>query len=433
MDFEASDKPKFCGGDDEEHLNFKWLASFDKKTSHSASREDYESEDDDDDVPISWRIKMHDMSTDKSFSLLKKELALVENSFEECKRKRQVEEERLQSIKRDVEECSKELENKKKEISYVGRINEVHKIMEGEIEECDKDFVAREGQLYSMEDLIGERKQELNTKEMDRCEVMDNISKQKKFESLMKELVNDLVSRHKHFESRTKELESREKQLDGRMKELKLKEDEFEGRVKELESEKKHSESRKKELETQEKQYEEQMKEFQSKEEEFKGHVKEFKTKKKQFEIDVEDFKSKKKQFEERWEELEFGLCRVSSSQEQLLKCTHFVGDTLTSPCNNHCHDDVLSQFDTANIIPLASSANIFVTPPAIQRVPQDVFHTPLEESSLPSFDIDVTHCVFNQAIVDVDDESQVFFDMAGFEDGDDFMDFAKDSDRNYK
>ncbi|RHN75861.1 hypothetical protein MtrunA17_Chr2g0325801 [Medicago truncatula] len=125
MDFEASNKLKFCGGDDEEHLNFKWLASFDKKTSHSASREDYESEDDDD-VPISWRIKMHAMSSEKSFSLLKKELALVETSFEECKRKRQVEEGRLQSIKRDVEECSKELENKKKEISCVGRINEVH-------------------------------------------------------------------------------------------------------------------------------------------------------------------------------------------------------------------------------------------------------------------------------------------------------------------
>lgn len=56
---EAFDKPKFCVGDDddEEHLNFKWLTSFDKKTSHSDSREDYESEDDDDDdVPLSARL-----------------------------------------------------------------------------------------------------------------------------------------------------------------------------------------------------------------------------------------------------------------------------------------------------------------------------------------------------------------------------------------
>ncbi|KEH39294.1 hypothetical protein MtrunA17_Chr2g0325791 [Medicago truncatula] len=258
-------------------------------------------------------------------------------------------------------------------------------------------------------------KQELDTKETELREVMDNISKQKKFESQMKELVNDLLFRHNHFENRTNEIESKEKQLDGRMKELKLKEDEFEGRVKEPESEKKHSESRQKELEAQEKQHEEQMKEFQSKEEEFRGHVKEFKT--------------KKKQFEERWKELEFGLRHISSSQEQLLKRTPFIGNTLTSPYNNHCHE-----VHTTNIIPLASSAPIFITsPPTTQHIPQDVFHTPLEESSLPSFDIDVTRCVFNQAIVDVDNESQVFFDMAGFEDNEEFMDFAKDSERDCK
>ncbi|KEH39241.1 frigida-LIKE protein [Medicago truncatula] len=372
MDFEASNKLKFCVGDDEGRFNFKRIASCEIKTSHSASREDFESEDedddvplsarfpqllnlgtssnnnhdghvkkkycptlpikrmlfdssnslcdsvkkskvssyddnddDDDDVPISSRIKVSAMSTDKSISLLKKELAFVEKSIDECKRKRQVEEKRLQSIKRNIEERSKELENKKKEITCVGRINEACKKMQGKIDECVKDFVAKEGQLYLMEDLIGERKQELKTKELELREVMDNISKQKEFESQVKELVNDLVSKQKHFESRIKELESKEKQLDGRVKGFESKEDEFEGQVKKLESEKKHFESRLKELESMEKEFTGLVKKFKKGKEEFKGQVKELKSKKKKFEIQVEDFKTKEKQFEKRWKELE--------------------------------------------------------------------------------------------------------------------------------
>jgi len=330
MSFEASDKSKFCVGDaDEEHLNFKWLASFDKKTSHSSSSEDFESEGDDDvplsamfpqimglrtcnnnnigsvkkrdtttsttlpvkrmlidnsnamrgsikkskvspssyddngdggdanNLPISSRIKMPAMSTDKSFSSLKKELTLVEKSFEDCKRKRQVEEERLQSIKRDIQECCKDLENKKKEIIYVGNIDEARKKIQGKIEECVKDFVAKEAQLYLMEDLIGERNKELKTKEIELHQFKDNISKQKhfkrqmkefeskekEFEIQVKELVNDLISKQKHFKSRMKELESIEKQHEGRVKEHESKKRDFEERVKELESEKKSFES----------------------------------------------------------------------------------------------------------------------------------------------------------------------------------------------
>ncbi|RHN75859.1 hypothetical protein MtrunA17_Chr2g0325781 [Medicago truncatula] len=302
MDIEASDKPNFCVGDDEEHLNFKWLTSFDKSTLHSPFRQDFESEDDDNVPLIAWFPKKRGtitlpvkrvfdnnsslcglmkkskvsptsydddddvpaMSTDKSFSSLKKELAFVEKSFEDCQRTTQIEKERLHSIKRDIEECSEELENKKKKISHVGRMNEAHKKMQGKIEECVKDFVAKDGQLYLVEELIQERKQELNTKDMELCQVMDNISKQKEFESQVKELVNDLVSKQKHFESRMEKLKSKEKQLDGRVEEHKSKQREFESQVKGLESKKKNLEMQVEDLKSEERQLKGQVKELES-------------------------------------------------------------------------------------------------------------------------------------------------------------------------
>ncbi|KEH39286.1 frigida-LIKE protein [Medicago truncatula] len=358
---EASDNPNLCVGDDEGHFNFKWHTSFDKKTSHSDSCKDYESEDDDDvplsarfpkkrdtitlpvkkvsdnnsslcglmkkskvsptpyddnvdndnndddeddDVPIFSRMKAHAMSIDLSFSSLKKQLAFVEKSFEECEGKREVEEKILQSIKRDIEKCCKELENKKKEISDVGRIKEAYKKMQGKIEECVEEFVAKESQLSLMENLIGERKQELNTKKLELRKVMDDISKQKELEGQLAELENDLVSKQKQFESRMKDLESKEKQLDGRDEGFESKEDEFQGRVEKLESEKKHFESRLKDLESIEKKFDGQMKEFLSKEEEFNGKLKEFKSKEEQFKGQVTDFKLNEKKFEEQWKEL---------------------------------------------------------------------------------------------------------------------------------
>ncbi|XP_045802937.1 FRIGIDA-like protein 5 [Trifolium pratense] len=317
MDVKDSDKPNFCVTTT---LPVKRL--FDNNNSLRGSmkkskvsptlNDDDDDYDDDDDVPIFARIKMPVMWTDKSFSILKEELALVENSFEECRRMSEIEEKRLKSIKRDIEECSKELENKKKEISCVERINEARKKMQGKVEECFKDFVAKEGQVRLMEDLIGERKQELNTKEMELRQVLDNISKHKHFERQVTQLVNGLVSKQNHFESQLKELKAKEEQYQGKFKEHQSKESKFEGRVKELESEKKHFESRLKELESKEKQFKEQMKELLSNNEEFKGQVKEFELKeeelisqKKQFENQVEDFKLKEKQFEGRWKELE--------------------------------------------------------------------------------------------------------------------------------
>jgi len=349
MDIEASDKPNVCVGVDEKHLNFKWLTSFDKNTVHSPFRQDFEYEDDVD-VPLSsWFPEKRDtitlpvkrvsdnnnslcglmkkskvsptsyddnddidndndddvpaMSTDKSFSSLKKELEFVEKSFEDCQRTTQIEKERLHSIKRDIEECSKELENKK--ISHVGRMNEAHKKMQGKIEECVKDFVAKDGQLYLVEELIRERNQELNTKDMELRQVMDNISKQKEFESQMKELVNDLVSKQKHFERRVEELKSKEKQLDGRVEEHESKQREFESQVKGLESKKKNLEMQVEDLKSQERQLKEQVKELESEKKQLDVQVKGLEPKEGEFEGWVKKLESEKKHFESQLKELE--------------------------------------------------------------------------------------------------------------------------------
>ncbi|KEH39248.1 frigida-LIKE protein [Medicago truncatula] len=303
------------------------------KKSKVSPYHDHNEDGDEDDILLSDLIKRPGKSTHKSFSSLKKDLAMLEKLFEECKRKvqvdekrfqslkrdighckrkRKVEEKRLQSIKRYVEECCKELENKKTQVSCVRRIDEAHEKMQGKIEECIKDFVVKEGKLYLMDDLIGERKQELKTKEIELNQVNGNISKEKQY----KKRVKELESREKHLEGRVKDLESREKQLEGQEKEF---EDQLKMLMNELVSKKMLFERQLKNLETKEKQFEEQKKEFQSKqeefkgqveelesnEEEFKGRVKELSLKKKQFERQVESFESKEKQFEGRWKELE--------------------------------------------------------------------------------------------------------------------------------
>jgi chromosome segregation ATPase len=79
---------------------------------------------------------------------------------------------------RDIEECSRELKNKKSQVGCVRRITEAHDKMQEKIEECMKDFVVKEGQLYLMEDLIRECKHELETKEIELIQVKGNISKE---------------------------------------------------------------------------------------------------------------------------------------------------------------------------------------------------------------------------------------------------------------
>ncbi|WJX74076.1 hypothetical protein P8452_57784 [Trifolium repens] len=239
------------------------------------------------------------------------------------------------------------------------RINEAREKMQGRIEECVEDFVAKEGGICLTEDLIGESAQGVKTKELELCHVMelknDLVLKQKYLESRMKELelkekqhedrvkkhesrkreiegqvmelVSDLLSQQKHFESRTKELELKEKQHEGQVKEHESKTREFEGQVKKLESIKKHFERRvvelandlvsqqkhfeirMKELELKEKQHEDQVKEHESKTREFEGQVKELEYKKKLFESQmmelVNDLASQQKHFDSRMEEVE--------------------------------------------------------------------------------------------------------------------------------
>jgi len=295
-----------------------------------------------------------DDTADKLFSSLDKEIDLIKKSFEECKMKKQVEEEILQSIKRDIEECDKELRNKKTQVSCVRKINEIHHRMQGKHKECVMEIVAIEG-------LIGERKKELVVKEMELEQVKGNISKEielrqvidkdrerKEAEQLnalsqkigectvelkakekdldaMKKLVGiqaaklqserkkllevievknkvcslikEFDSKQKQYQGREEKLESNKKHIEGMLKELgsriKLK-----GRISELESEKKEFENQLKGLESEKEIFESRMKGIKSKEEELEGRAKELELEKKRFESQVEAFKSKEKQLE---------------------------------------------------------------------------------------------------------------------------------------
>jgi len=213
MDFEVSHNPQFYVGDgrelvssenfksqdyDVDHVpllpRFSRVSSLEKCSSSAVKKRDFEFHDDNNSLHISVKKSKvlpyddhnndgHDISlskklTDKSFSLLKKDLTLLEKLFEECKRKQKVEEKRLQSIKTDIENCCKELQNKKKQVSCVRRIYEVREKVQEQIDNCIKEFVVKEGQLYLMENLIGERKLEFKAKDIELNQVKGNISKE---------------------------------------------------------------------------------------------------------------------------------------------------------------------------------------------------------------------------------------------------------------
>ncbi|CAJ2638309.1 hypothetical protein L195_g003970 [Trifolium pratense] len=81
--------------------------------------------------------------------------------------------------------------------------------------------------------------------------------------------------------------------------------------------------------------------------------------------------------------------------------------------------------------IPISSTPVVMLSPPDTQEAPQDVFHTPPEESLLPSSDVDVPPCTVNQA-VDLDAGSQAFVELAGLSDSSEFVDFGKDSELGF-
>lgn len=294
-----------------------------------------------------------DDTADKLFSSLDKEIDLIKKSFEECKTKKQVEEEILQSIKRDIEECDKELRNKKTQVSCVRKINEIHHRMQGKYKECVMEIAAMEG-------LIGERKKELAvkeielnqvkgniSKEIERCQVIDKDrerkeeqlkalsqkidectmelkAKEKDLDAMEKSvgmqaaklqserkkllevmevkskvyaLIKEFESKQKQYQGREEKLESNEKHVEGIVKELESR-IKLKGRISELESEKKEFENRVKELESEKKKFEGRMKGIKSKEVELEGCAKELESEKKRFESQVEAFKSKEKQLE---------------------------------------------------------------------------------------------------------------------------------------
>ncbi|RHN75862.1 hypothetical protein MtrunA17_Chr2g0325811 [Medicago truncatula] len=322
---------------------------------------------DKDDTPLSRRLAMPVGKSDyKSLSSLKKELALVEKSFHECKKKRHEEEERLQSIKRDIEERSKELGNIKKEMSFVEITNESHKKMQEKIEECVKDFAAKQAQLCLMDDLIGERKQELKTKETELRPVMDNgdkvcEGKEQELKALsqkiaqcsvelkakekecdtMKKLIDEQAERlelerikllrimqlsKNDPRAQVKDFESMKKQFDAQVKELELKEKRYIERAVELESKEKLFEGRVKKLKSKKKQLKSQVKEFEPMLEKFHGQIKELEYEKQHFDSRVKELESNERQLERRARQLVLkeeqlkGLVKEFDSKEEQFK-----------------------------------------------------------------------------------------------------------------
>lgn len=105
---------------------------------------------------------------------------------------------------------------------------------------------------------------------------------------------------------------------------------------------------------------------------------------------------------------------RISPSQEELLRNTPLVGD-YTHQSNVHSPVDADGSVSSAPVL--------VASPPPTQYAPQDVFHTPPEDLSLPSSDChrgnltgdaDVRHCTLNQA-VDLHDKSHCCVDSTEF------------------
>ncbi|WJX74140.1 hypothetical protein P8452_57837 [Trifolium repens] len=295
------------------------------------------------DIPLSNLIKRPGKSTDDFFSTLKKKLALIENSYEECEMMREREEKRLQSIKRDIEECCKELENKKKKVCSVRRINEAHDKMQRKIEECMEDFVMKKGQLYLMEDLIEERKQELKIKEIEHFQVKVNISKEiercqvidkdrgRKEEELkalsqkIAEFTLELKAKEKELDAinkligeETEKLDSERKNVCAQKKEFELVKKQFEGRIKELKQ--MQCERRVAELVSKEKYYEGRLKELESKNEALEGRKKEFESKEKQVEGREMELESKESQLVGRVKEFESTKKKCEDQLKELVK-----------------------------------------------------------------------------------------------------------------
>ncbi|AES68135.1 frigida-LIKE protein [Medicago truncatula] len=178
---------------------------------------------DEDDIPSLNINKRSGKSADISFSSLRKELASLKKSFEECNGQK-VEERQLRSIKRDIEKCCKELENKETEV---------------------KELESEKGEFEGL--------------------VEDFESEKKHFESRQKEF----ESKEKEFERRVKEFQSEEEEFKGRVKMFETKVEEFEGKMQQIENQTEDNLKSVKALELKENQIEVQIKDLFDEEKEF--------------------------------------------------------------------------------------------------------------------------------------------------------------------
>jgi len=87
---------------------------------------------------------------------------------------RSAEEQELHSLERDIEECSKELLNKKKQASGIKRRNQNYKKMQNKIEECAKYLAAEEVRVGLLEELINKNIHELKKYKKELRKVKDS-------------------------------------------------------------------------------------------------------------------------------------------------------------------------------------------------------------------------------------------------------------------
>ena len=210
-----------------------------------------------DDFPSSTIIKRPGKSADNSFSLLRKELASLKKSFEECNGQ-QVKERGLRSIKRAIEKCCKELDHKEAQVT---ELESEKNILDGRVNEFE--------------------------------------SKKGEFEGLMK----DFESEKTNFESQQKEFESKEKEFERRVTEFQSKEEEFKVQVKVL-------------FEAKEEKFEVKMQQFEKQVEDNLKSVKALQFKENQIEVQIKDLESKLNNFGEQPKELELTEKRYDEEKE---------------------------------------------------------------------------------------------------------------------
>ncbi|WJX35838.1 hypothetical protein P8452_23782 [Trifolium repens] len=264
---------------------------------------------------------------------IKIELEMVENLIRNCKRTRNAEDEKLQSIERDVEECSKKIRKMKRKATRLRTISQYYNNMQNRIEECVQDLTEKEAQVCLIEDLIKRHNHELEKNKIELCKVEDNNNKDggrkrssRVFRKQIDECTKEIKTKEEELDAlkifvrdKIDELQTDRKKLlnvmdkrdkrradrNEQLKDFESTKKQCDRRLKELHSKEKHFEVQAKELESKQEEFEGRLKEFESKEEKFKSQLKELEIKKKRFESEVNELESKKKLFEKRVNEHE--------------------------------------------------------------------------------------------------------------------------------